>query len=286
MTNGERILAEIRKRWGKDVRLIFISYCRSMWDSMESIQAAAIKKGLVADVYPVPYMAKGTNTVHFEGGYINEVMLFNTEQYDVAVINYPFDDINTLTCFQKECQSKALKAAGLKVVYVPYYGFYASVEQITKPVVYNANLICVHSEKDAEPFREIGVETTVTGSPKVDAYKKAKKGAVCIANSLIPFLNNPGKKLTQYRQTIAGLYNKGDMIIFRAHPLMMEGILRYRPDYEDEYKDFLDWAKDYCLMDNSKTPWRTLKNCKMVIGDGASMKMLCEAVGLEYVMLA
>lgn len=287
MTNGEKILKEIQARWGKDARLIFISYNKSMWDSMASIQEAALRKKMVADVYAVPFKGKGKNKVYVEGGYKSETYEFNLNNYDVAVVNYPFDDVNTLTAIPWDCHTDRLKAAGLKIVYVPYFGFYCNTDQANKPGVFNADLICVDSENDAQTYIDLGVgdKVIITGSPKVDTYKQTKRKIACVCNSLIPFVNAPDHKLNRYKRIIEELNAEGYLVIFRPHPLLEEGIMRYTPAFWDRYKEFIEWAEYYCLIDKSKEPWKALKNSTVVYGDGASLKLLCDSVGVKYNIL-
>ena len=285
MTNGERALNEIIKRYGR-ARLAFINYKREMWDCMESIYEAARAAGISASVINIGYRYKFSE--HYTSD--AEPSEFHAEDYDVAIINYPYDDNNTLTGLNPAFYTDALRAKGLIVVYVPYFGYGCSDHTANQPGAKNADMIILDSEADKAPYMAAGIpedRLAVTGAPKTDTILKAKANmSIClVALSLMPTLNYFDYTITATRVLVERLISTGSTVIFRPHPLLGAGVRRYKEDKMSEWMDFDEEMSACCLMDYTPAPERVLAVSTKVYLNGGSLEDMCQAGRIEYELI-
>lgn len=283
MTNGEKALMAIIRQYGNNIRIAFINYKREMWNCMDSIYEAARSFGIAASIINIGYRYKFAD--HYQADAMPTE--FYPEDYDIAIINYPYDDNNTLTGLNPAFYTASLHDYGLKIVYVPYFGYGCSNNTANQPGAKAADMIILDRESDKDPYLAAGIpedRLMVTGAPKTDAIQKAKANMniCCIALSLMPTINNFSYTITKTRALIERLVGTGSTVIFRAHPLLIGGITQYKADKLVEWTNFIEEVRDCCLMDETPTPERTLAISNRVYLNGGSLADMCKAGNIEY----
>lgn len=193
-----REIADILQRTlPKDRReIVFLPYKAAMWDSLESIWAAA-KADADCDAYvmPIPYFDKkpdgSLGEMHCEGDqYPGYVPLLNWQEHDLEAwhpdqiyIHNPYDECNYVTSVHPAFYASRLRAATDQLIYIPYFIHQNdTVKEMycTLPGVFFADVVVLQSEKVRaqyiEYFQKItGIKENLDkkflacGSPKFDA---------------------------------------------------------------------------------------------------------------------
>ena len=131
----EKVKYSIQDEWKPvPVKMLFLPYKASMWDSLESIWIAAKNDpDCDAVVVPIPYYDKNSDgslgKMHYEGGeFPSYVPVVHWQQYDlaenspdVAFIHNPYDDRNTVTQVHSLYFSSNLKKYVKLLCYSPYF---------------------------------------------------------------------------------------------------------------------------------------------------------------------
>lgn len=187
--------------------VVFLPYKASMWDSLESVWAAADKDDSCdAYVIPIPYYDKKSDgsfgEYHYEiDKYPANVPVINYRNYDFeerrpdeVYIHSPYDECNFVTSVEPFYYSKNLKKYTDRLVYIPYFvleepnvkdeaALEAMAHFVTVPAVVYADQVIVQSETMREAYikimekfmKEQGLKREYwerkilgTGSPKFD----------------------------------------------------------------------------------------------------------------------
>lgn len=265
MKNSERIVDYFITKYGKDKKYLLMPYCHGMWDSMKSLYRSMVDNHMDICVMPIPYYNLIQGYADLKSGMhddfdkfktcVNPDHLINFEHFteydaDYIIHSNPYDSNNSITIAHPMFSSEQLKKRGKKLIYIPYTT--ATTEDIRlQSGVINSDLIIVSNEEEKglyiASFKSEGFDISnriiALGSPKYDNLERKK--VVLFCTSIIPFVSNPSKKLLTYRFILNR--ERGKVIIFRPHPLMIEAIKSKCPEYLNQYLDFLDDAKATCL---------------------------------------
>ena len=299
--------------------IVFLPYCYAMWDCMKSVFEGCLERGIPCAVMPIPYFSLKDGKIdewHYEfdafEGEIDEEDLLDFNKFDEldfshVVIHNPYDDRNTLTTIHPFFYSDVLKEKGKKIIFIPYgipYGGVSCDEMRLQKGALNADYIFVNGEKELagmiNAFKKIGVDISdrcfATGSPKLDALTDNRempfdwKSKICkrvtlVCNSLIAFMNNPQKKLEQYKEVVWNQLANGRMVIFRPHPLMNETIRTRLPQYYDEWYELLDWIAQDCIIDDYYALATDIQFSDQLISDPSSVVEIWKETGKPYEVL-
>lgn len=251
------------------IKVVFMPYKISMWDSLESVYECAVKdKNCEVQVVPIPYYEKHNNNKFiYEGNKFREVGInithyddfyFNKELVDVIFIHNVYDEYNAITQIDRRFFTSELKKISDKLVYIPYY--------IPTPLVYkndlyslngidNVDKIILAGEFAAKTCEIMGTpkEKILTlGSPKFDSIiKKIKakdkfiewdeeiKGnkVILLNTGCMHFCNDPiGGHIHIDRVFSIARYIENVVIIWRPHPLTESSIKKYNPQFLETYR--------------------------------------------------
>lgn len=317
MTAGERIKDEIIKHMGYDCfNICFMPYKKDMWDSMESVyEAFNWDENFYGNIYlnPMPYYKFGENGKidsiccefgdcwkRFDPSLINES--------DVIVIHNPYDKNNSVT--ETLIHSKVFKLMGKVLVYIPYFCASDNVKDITvcQTGLLNADMIFVESERQKANYVRCLKERThkdyssrifATGSPKFDALQKdyvmpdewreaknSGKELVLFCTSLIPFIENPQKKLKQIRDILNEYKNRDDAyLIYRPHPLLEQSIKRLSNSNYELYIQMIADSKKNLYLDTSQEFDRAIVLADRCISDQSSLVYLWQSTKKPLTMI-
>lgn len=238
----EKVKYTIRDEWKPvPMKIVFLPYKASMWDSLESIWIAA-KNDPECDavVVPIPYYDKNPDgslgKMHYEGGeFPPRVPVVHWQQYDlaenrpdVAFIHNPYDDRNTVTQVYSLYFSSNLKKYVRLLCYSPYFVTLKGISPhfAILPAVLNSDLVFVESEEVRQDYlqvwadmvREKRVEESAfqimqrkivsLGSPKYDAVMNDSRDDVDIPDDWRKVIENSDdtrKKVVFYNTSITSL---------------------------------------------------------------------------------
>lgn len=289
--NGNRAYKKLRKSLVKieysvrhdiKVRLeaLFLPYKASMWDSLESIWAAAdADPQCDAYVVPIPYYEKNPDgsfgTYHYEGNdFPDYVPVIDYERYlleerkpDVIYIHNPYDNYNYVTSVDSRFYSGELKKHTNCLVYIPYYSTAGGMSegQAFLPSYLNVDYIVIQSPGFRCYFDEqIPDEKFLPfGSPKFDRiiakcqnppeppteWKRKMEGRkVYFYNTSIGGMLGDTeaflKKMQYVFNTFKGRYDT--CLLWRPHPLLESTFDSMRAEYKPVYEKL----KRYYIEDN------------------------------------
>lgn len=168
-TQLNKIYSNMEREISDKLEVVFFPYKASMWDSLESVWAAA-KEDEECEPYvvPIPYYDKNHDgslgEMHYEGDeYPDYVPITSWEKYDleerrpdIVYIHNPYDECNIVTSVHPDYYSKVLKTYTGRLVYIPYFVLeeicpddISAIEKMrhfcTVPAVFNADKIIVQS---------------------------------------------------------------------------------------------------------------------------------------------
>lgn len=261
--------------------IAFLPYKVEMFDSMWSIYDAARLAGMNAVVIPLPYRKTTEQEYHVDQFPVPTLTANHivTNPYDLYVIHNPYDQDNRVTEISQQFCTDILKRKA-KIAYVAYYIGDTPIHFKKRPAVLNADIIFANTEEEAAHFRYANPEAKVftTGSPKLDFASRKKGDCILIANSLLPLVTNGEVRIEKYKQII--LDHKDSHIIFRPHPLLMDGLKVMAPDAVNAYKNFLH----FCIvnrveLDTEPIIWKTFERCGKCYCDPSNTHLLWEATG-------
>ena len=315
---GEKIVDFlINKNGGLKLNLAFIPYCFKMWDSMSSVYESANKRGLGTAVFPIPYFSlkdgkidewhhdylSFTNVVDEDDLYDFNDFYKLSNEIDYVIIHNAYDDGNTLTTIHPFFYSDMLKAFGLKIIFIPYGIPYGGVSydlmRLQKGAL-NADYIFVNCKEEREGFieswKKVGVDMTdrclAFGSPKTDGlfkeYKmppewqiKILRPVTMICTSILPFMKDPERKLKEYRWHIENELSKGNMVIFRPHPLMDETVKQRCPELWNDWIGLLEFADENAIDDYGHELTESMYFSQKLISDVSSVIEIWKLTGKQ-----
>lgn len=305
MTNGEKVLDKLIEEYGKEPCIAFLPYKFSMWDSMQTVYEAAIRRGIRAYIAPIPYMTVGSKKMHDES-YMwgNSLCLEDLQGVDIVVIHYPYDDRNYVTRLSEEYYSGNLKKK-YKICYLAYCGEVASEKFIIQPGIKNADYIFTNTVKEKNLYisywSKKGVDKSknvfcVGGLPKYDfIYSvadapfewryKPDAFTVLVSGALGKMMNNPYEWMKKKEVLIKKLYDKGNQVIFRPHPLTRDTIESMFSPLLDRYDEFLRDVGMYCILDLTEDLHRAIQLSDYLISDPSSVVSVWKQTGKGFEVL-
>jgi len=251
------------------LKIVFLPYKISMWDSLESIYEAASKDpDCEAHVVPIPYYQLSQKEAFptYEGDrFPQHVPVVHYTQYnlaeqqpDVIFVHNIYDEYNSITRVYEEYFTSNLKNYTDMLVYVPYH-----LSSFVRPdkenpcasynirTVPNVNKIILGGEYLKEAAVEYGVpeeKLLALGSPKLDAMVKGLKSEITyppgwkeklegktvylINTGCTHFAIEPFSALESLLDFLhIPLIDENSAVIWRPHPLTMISIIKYTPDF-------------------------------------------------------
>lgn len=304
------------------IKIVFLPYNASMWDSLESIwMAAKDDPDCEAYVVPIPYYdknGKGELTeYHYEGDKFPEyVPITDYRQFDLAVekpdviyIHNPYDNGNHVTSIDPAYYSDELKKYTNTLVYVPYYATTGgmSVGQSLCRAYLNADYIIVQAEKHKGYFdKRISRDKILAlGSPKFDRvvslcknppgmpteWKNQAEGkrVIFYNTSLHGMLDNTGAFFDKMEYVFSCFEGRDDVcLLWRPHPLFETTIDSVRPEYRERYQELKAYfiERKLGIYDTTSDIEKTIALCDAYIGDaGTSVTSLFGIAGKPIFIL-
>lgn len=282
-------------------RVLFMPYQAAMWDSLESIWAAAAHDpSCEVIVMASPYHSVGADgriRTTDEGpllppeitptGWDPRVL---ATWPDIVYLHNPYDAENAVTRTFAEAHTAALRKAGRIVVYVPYYLSGALLAPPHRFLSSYANVDCIVAQSEhlaAQYDASIRPRILSLGSPKVDRAvtrrldpqttpwgETVNRKRVILVNSSISCLLNEGARALDnvVRVVEAAEQTPDFVVLWRPHPLLAGTINSMRPDLDAAYRAVLDRvaASESALLDDTIDfgPAMTRSDC--YVGDDSS----------------
>lgn len=272
----EQVRSEIRDHIPESLlKIVFMPYKASMWDSLESIwEAANEDASCEAYVVPIPYFerdkAGNVSQICCERDLVPEYVpvipyeefLLEKEQPDVIYIHNPFDGANHVTSIHPDYYSNQLKKYTDMLVYVPYYIIVGSMPESHRnlPVYYYADKIILQNEHRIKEINDVISREKIValGNPKTDKILKLCENPPQIPKgweSMICRADGTKNKVIMYNCSITGLLensekflNKmeyifrvakgidGITLLWRPHPLLEATITSMRPELGEKFR--------------------------------------------------
>ena len=316
--NGRKIVDKlIEIHGGTDFTIAFLPYKRSMWDSMESVYEECLASGIDAHCMPIPYYRLKEDMkidcidsdFKYFGDIAEDVKNLEKIKPDYIAIQYHYENQNRVTNMLPEYFTKALKEKyKAKIVFLPYgIGFgdprlieiFPGVRDVDYLFHDRAEVI----DNFIEAWKQYGVDFTGRvwgfGSPKIDAAKKAAARKVIpdewkdtikdnpvtlVITSLMPYIRNPYVKLLEYRQAVYRERKKGNVVLFRPHPLMRNTIRAMLPETTGYYGLLMNdlYAMDGVIIDESEYLERAMSAADYLVSDPSSVLEMWKATGKPY----
>ena len=317
---------KLRKQMTKDLpirrELVFLPYKVAMWDSLESIWAAAnADEDTDAIVVPIPYFDKNPDgslgQMHYEGGdYPDNVPVVSYETYDFSLrrpdavfIHNPYDDGNLVTTVHPHFYAKELKKYTDCLVYSPYYattGGMGEGQSLCMAYLY-ADYIVIQAEHLRNYFdaRIPDEKFLPLGSPKFDSViRKCKNPPIPPADwqekmqgkkvyfyntSLSGMLENTSSFLQKMRYVFDAFSGRKDAcLLWRPHPLLEATFDSMRKEYKAEFhvlkERFL--KENLGILDTTPNIEDTIALSDAYVGDsGTSVTALFGVVGKPLFIL-
>lgn len=303
-------LVKIFNSFQNDVKIrleaVFLPYKASMWDSLESVWAAAdADPDCDAYVIPIPYYEKNPDgslgVEHYEGNeYPANVPITRYDQFDFEVhrpdmiyIHNPYDSYNFVTSVHPFFYSEHLKQFTECLVYIPYYSTAGGMSEAQSlcSAYLHADYIVIQAKNFRRFFdKDLPDEKFLPlGSPKFD--------------SVIRKCQNPpeppaawkekmrGKKVYFYNTSINGMLADTDAflkkmkyvfeifqgredacLLWRPHPLLESTFESMRAEYKPVYDGLKRWflEDDIGILDETTDMENTIALSDVYIGDGGT----------------
>jgi len=288
------------------IKILFLPYKASMWDSLESIWNAA-KEDLRCEsfVMPIPYYERDPqgrfSKFHYDGEQFPKYVPItpysefdiSIERPDIIYIHNPYDGSNLVTSVSPEYYSNKLKQYTQSLVYVPYFvtNEYNPNAHFFVPALKNIDTIVVQSEKIKEQYLKYLPSSKVValGSPKIDRvlnYEKSnmdipdswlkligKKKVVLFNTSLSALLTYGNIFIEKLRYVFSTFKNREDIILlWRPHPLSENTVSSMRPQLLNDYlKLEVEFKENQIgIFDDTPDVERAITISDAYYGDGTS----------------
>lgn len=295
MNNGERIYYNLKEKYDLE-SILFCPYKEEMFDSMKTVYEAALNDGVRVGLMPIPYFGLKDLmpvSIHLEFDGQNFPGILN-DGWDVIVFHYPYDNLNTIT--RPLITSKMLKCFCKKLVLINY----ACVgdrdireDEMTKGAA-NSDLIITETEDQArqchEHFMKHGIDKEFVGwgHPKYDNLivdvsdewkeKADGKHVILYQTSLIPMISRINR-LEEIRNTISRLDKEENLIIWRPHPLILDGLKAIRPiDYHKFKQIVKEFKQTRHIFDDTADFRQAFTLSDEMISDGSSLDILYKSI--------
>lgn len=253
------------------VRILFLPYQASMWDSMASIWRAAMKDpNADVRVMPLPYDhldSSGFVLQRCAGEVLPaEVAVEHSDTFDIRAfapdivyVHNLYDGSNSVTRVLPRFHSRELRRYTRLLVYVPYYiaGGRFPVEQRRQSGYPNADIITLQVPDHVEALpSEFRSRALVVGTPKADAVldsclpfdARPRSGAsvtVLMTTSITELLRDGQGVLRYVDQIFDFCADRPDIhVIWRPHPLLASTILAMTPGLAPGYARLLRRADE------------------------------------------
>lgn len=274
MDIGERVLDCILDEYGDHCSgLAFMPYKRQMWSCMETVYKAAKRRGIDCAVIPVPYKFKRYGAWRTDDFLEYDIDTLESFNPDICVIHYPYDGGNKLTEIHPDYYAWTLRQQGKKIVYIPYFGFGCGDAIANQPGTLLADMIILDREEYKAPYLKAGIPEEVlyvTGCPKRDLLDE-KPEVVLMALSLTPFLNHLRPEIDKIMKRVLDELAKGNLVVYRPHPLLTGGVEHFRPEMVDEYSRFMYWMRERCMVYEGGNMEQAMLIADRMICDGGSI---------------
>lgn len=287
------------------VKILFLPYKASMWDSLESIWLAAQKDdGSECQVVPIPYYERKRDgsfgEMHDEGcKFPDYVPVISWKEYqlskehpDIIYFHNPYDQYNYVTSVAPEFYSENLRENSGLLVYVPYFinGGDISKSFYEFPSYYYADYMIAQSEEDKQFYKEdIREKIIPLGSPKFDKIVNYKMDQSTIpiewinrtSGKKVVFLNTSISLILQYGEfaiekikKLSSYFSGREdcILLWRPHPLLNETLDSMRPDLLPYYENLLENMRRMpnVIIDLTADVTRAVKMCDAYIGEESS----------------
>lgn len=300
------------------IKILFLPYKASMWDSFASVYSAIKESGVNCrvDVVPIPYynlrMGEEIIDAMYEGDMFPsnlEVLDYrrysiSDEKPDVVFIHNPYDQYNYVTRVDEKYFSSNLVKYTDHLVYIPYDIVNGDRLENTnfcmEPGVRNAWRVYVQSENIRNQYIQFNEEKKIValGSPKIDAMINYNPVEGDIFNSWSKVIN--GRKTFFLNTHLSGLLsnlktflenvnyvlnyfeqNQAICLIWRPHPLSIQTIKSMKPDCINQYLHLVYRAKTIRNIIYDETPdmHAAIALSDAYIGEGGSLLTLYGATG-------
>lgn len=190
----KRTLFEVRESIKVDIpdgriRVVFMPYKASMWDSFESVWKVVDKdEECEAYVVPIPYFDKNPDgslgVMHDEKyDFPKYVPIVDWESYDLELehpdiifFHNPYDEGNIVTSVHPNYYSAELKKCTDMLVYIPYFVCPGNVrEHYCKTLgVYNADKVIVQDGKVCNTYKRVWVNSILDMQDEMTDREKMK----------------------------------------------------------------------------------------------------------------
>lgn len=276
-----QIKQEINEKIKGKLKVVFMPYKISMWDSLETIYLAAKDdEECEVKVVPIPYykLEKDTAEFTYEGNKFPSNIeithyskfILEQEKPDIIFIHNIYDQYNTLTRVENTYFTKNLKKHTDMLVYVPYhisapyrlkkgeirYAYNLPGINNVDKVIFAGDFVVDEAIRDGLPKEKI----VNLGSPKFDGiynalhennsipekWGKIKNKKIILLNTGCMFIPSEGYKAFVTLSLIFDItrYIDNIALIWRPHPLTRASVKRYCPVFLDEYDKICDSIKN------------------------------------------
>lgn len=312
----EETLAHVESEQFDKIKVLFLPYKASMWDSMESIYLAAKQNtDCQVDVMPVPYYSVNPQReiigMEYEGDlFSKELQIIDYKTYDLAdekpdvvFIHNPYDEQNKVTQIHPDYFSENLKKYTSHLCYVPYDIAIEETfnENLCKmPGVQNAWRVFVQSKNLKQKYQKYMAEEKVVclGSPKVDSMvkglfykedvpedweKKCNGKLVLFLNTHLSRLMKADKLDLVFFKNLISYMRENDnvAIIWRPHPLILQTIRATNSMVLEEFQKIVEEFKALpnAIYDDTADMHNAIELSDAYFGDGGSVFALYGATG-------
>lgn len=309
----------------EDIQYIitFMPYKSSMWDSMESVWAAANKDDrCICHVVPIPYYERNENgeavILKYEGeDYPSYVPVIDWQEYelgeifpDVIYIHNPYDEANYVTTVPEQFYSYNLKAYTDNLVYIPYFVMNPSYSTNMYEVsaLSYVDYIIAQSDETLKGYKkytseDIYKKVLPLGSPKVDRIvssqltkenirpewkeKIGDKKVVLYNTSLSALLKQRDYYIKKLRSVFEYFKKREDcVLLWRPHPLMESTLKSMAPDLLADYVENKEFfiKEEIGIYDDTTDFLEAFVASDLYYGDPSSLAYLYEVTGKDVVM--
>lgn len=292
------------------LKVLFLPYKYSMWDSMRTIwEAAKNDERCECHLVPIPYFERNAQGQVEKACYEREDYPSEAEDYrdfnmeqecpDIIYFHNPYDDINLVTSVHPRFYSRELKKYTDMLVYVPYYvagissDFMNMASVCSLPGCMNADRIIVQSKLLKKCYMQNGItedKLLVLGSPKIDAVlqpevdkalistwkKKLGDKKVLLINTSINGVLGISDHLKRIEQLLICLNGcSGIGYIWRPHPLLQATISSMKTAEQETYSRLLSLVEhsENGIADYSHNLYSAIEQSDGLVSDYSSVVM-------------